>query len=355
MLISVQYARALAALLVVYAHLRGFAVFGPLDGGEFGDMGVDIFFVISGFIMWETSGGQSPADFARRRLSRIVPPYWFYTTLLVLLAWALPRLTPNVTVDAPAIFGSFFFIPYVNHNGLTNPILLQGWTLNYEMFFYVIFGLSLFIASRAVQFWSLAGFFVGCAVVGILYQPDVTAITFYTSTMPLEFVLGIVVSMASKIQARFGVSATALLIGLAGLLYGEVYSSADVPRFVALGLPAAFTLFGLVGLEGLIRRRPIGWLARIGDASYSLYLLHPFILSAAAVAMKLLAARLPAFAGMAGAVTFAIIGIVASAICAHLSFIALEKPMGRYFNALLSGRGRRRELPIAADSVKDSV
>lgn len=352
MLISVQYARAVAALLVVYSHLRGFAVFRPLDFGEFGAMGVDIFFVISGFIMWETSRRQLPGDFAVRRVSRIVPAYWFYTTLLVVLALALPALTPNVRLDAGAILKSYLFIPYVNHNGQTNPILLQGWTLNYEMFFYAVFALSLFIGNRLIQLSAIAGFFVACAVAGLFVGHGATA--FYLSTMPLEFVFGILVSVATRLEIGVGAAAFALLAGLIGLAGASIGAPAELPRFIAFGLPAAIALFGLVGLEPVIRRQPIRWLARIGDASYSLYLLHPFVLSAAAVMVKILDATLHLPDGLAGAALFGAIGISMSTLCAYLSFLFLEKPAGRVLNAWLAVRRHCPEPPIPpSESVKD--
>ncbi|MDB5525907.1 MAG: acyltransferase [Rhizobium sp.] len=347
MLVSVQYARAVAALLVVYAHLRGFGFFTPLDTGEFGGMGVDIFFVISGFIMWESSKGQAPADFALRRLSRIVPAYWAYTTLLILLVLVAPQLTPKIVLDAPSVIWSYLFIPYTDTRGNTNPLLLQGWTLNYEMYFYVVFGLSLFIRHRLIQLGSIVLFFVVSALAGLFVEKDIAIVAYYTSTMLLEFVFGILVNIAAKSRYDgWRLRGGAFLLGIALLLGIGIGDPTAEPRFIMFGLPAAIMLFGLVGLETAVRRRPIKPLALIGDSSYSLYLSHPFVLSGVSAVFKLIDARLFPIAGVAGAGLFGAACVLASVVFAYLSFRFFEKPAGKYLNGLF--RGPRSQVPRPA-------
>lgn len=333
MLISIQYARALAALLVVCAHLTGFAFFQPLQTREFGGMGVDIFFVISGFIIWESSKGQAPKDFAIRRFSRIVPAYWAYTTLLVVLALALPQLTPNIYVDARSLIFSYLFVPYTDMRGNTNPLLLQGWTLNYEMYFYVIFGLSLFIRNRMAQLGAIVAFFLASILLGILIERDTAVVRYYTDTMLLEFLLGILVNIGSKsvwggVPFKMG-----CLVAGAGLLVVMNFGiGTELPRFLAFGVPAAVMLLGLIGCEDAVRRHRVRLFEIIGDSSYSLYLLHPFVLSGVSAALKFVDTRILPINGIAGAVLFGAVSLSVSIILADLSFRFFEKPVGRFLN-----------------------
>src|ERR1700733_8304140 len=132
-LLSIQILRAVAALSVMITHLW-WGLFTP----DFflGAVGVDLFFVISGFIMVYVSEplfGQksSPTTFFVRRVVRIVPLYWMITVAILIGGHSL-GLRPNTTWLN--IVGSFMFIPTTHADGTTEPVLLVGWTLNYEMF-----------------------------------------------------------------------------------------------------------------------------------------------------------------------------------------------------------------------------
>ncbi|RYF35117.1 MAG: acyltransferase [Comamonadaceae bacterium] len=326
-LLSLQYARAVAALLVVYAHLSGFAVFEPLGLPEFGGMGVDLFFVISGFVMWESAGKHTVGEFVLRRVARIVPAYWFYTSLLVLLALAAPSLAPNIRFDGWALAGSYFFIPYTNWQGLQNPILLQGWTLNYEAFFYGVFAISLWLPARRSRFIFVAGLLLSLCVVGVIVRPQGAAATLATSPMLLEFVVGMAISAVLQGWApRRSLSIVLAVAGSVALVAAELVLQPAASRVLFFGIPAGVLLVGLIGLEQALRRRPNAALLRMGDASYSLYLCHPFVLSAAAAAVRGLA---PFIGATATALVFAAIGVLGACAVALLSFHLLEKPLAR--------------------------
>ena len=150
-LASIQILRAAAAMGVVFAHLTESyrAVFNAKDAVwdfYYGNFGVDLFFVISGFVMVYASEalfGQPGASrkFVIRRLIRIVPLYWIATSYAL---WGLLNVTglnlPAATWKS--IFGSYFFLPFPFPTG--GPLLIVGWTLNYEMFFYLIFAIAVF-------------------------------------------------------------------------------------------------------------------------------------------------------------------------------------------------------------------
>lgn len=149
-LISLQALRFLAAGMVVYVHaLATYAdKIGPMSDiptpAALGELGVKLFFCISGYIIYLSSGylragAASVIDFMQRRLTRIAPLYWT-ATLLYALKLALQN-------DAPAlsdILRSLFFIPYADTHGLMRPVLGVGWSLNFEMMFYLLFAGTLF-------------------------------------------------------------------------------------------------------------------------------------------------------------------------------------------------------------------
>jgi exopolysaccharide production protein ExoZ len=164
-LVSIQALRAIAALLVFWGHainavhLKGEADFPHL----YGPFGVDIFFVISGFVMVYSSErlfGQpgAPITFFARRLARIVPLYWAATTILV---WFV---VPYASTKA--VLGSLFFGPHIPSEA---PLLLVGWTLIFEMFFYVVFAIALFAKRR---FAVVAGVTVFLILFSLLFGPD---------------------------------------------------------------------------------------------------------------------------------------------------------------------------------------
>src|SRR5579872_364486 len=156
-LVGIQYLRALAALMVAYSHLAhqipAYLSALSLHRWVTTDRlynGVSIFFVISGFIMYVTGAESSPVQFAKRRLVRIVPLYWLLTGLLFLCALFTPEFARMTVATPQTLAKSLLFIPYFNagQGGRLYPLLIPGWTLNCEMFFYLIFTLTLFAPLR---------------------------------------------------------------------------------------------------------------------------------------------------------------------------------------------------------------
>ena len=152
---SIQILRAAAAMAVVLFHLgdslaRNFGLF-PSNPFPAGSDGVDVFFVISGFIMCYTTAGvdqRSPADFAMKRAARIIPIYYLMTLVLFAVGLVMPSLLASGSATFEQLAKSLLFIPYERANGAVAPVLFLGWTLNYEMFFYAIFTIALIVAPR---------------------------------------------------------------------------------------------------------------------------------------------------------------------------------------------------------------
>ena len=161
---SIQILRAVAALAVVVFH-AGQRVAVPFGVGQ---AGVDIFFVISGFVMWIVSdNGKTPIEFIRARILRIVPLYWVATLLMAVGAWL--GLFPRMRVAWDDLLASLFFVPYYSLSSTKEivPVLRQGWTLNYEMFFYVSFALALML-KRSIQIPVLVLWFIALSICGLI-------------------------------------------------------------------------------------------------------------------------------------------------------------------------------------------
>ena len=140
-LLSIQHLRGVAALMVVFFHCFQWT-WTPFPTGQ---AGVDLFFVISGFVMWTVTERQpqSPAEFLRRRFARIAPPYWLATLLAAGLALAWPALFLEIRVDPEHLWKSLLFLPHRDPFGNPFPVLPVGWTLIYEVFFYLVFAFAM--------------------------------------------------------------------------------------------------------------------------------------------------------------------------------------------------------------------
>ena len=130
---SIQVLRFFAAFSVMMVHLPVF---------EFGIWGVDIFFVISGFIMMYVTENNEKF-FLLKRIFRIVPLYWILTLGVFALAIFVPDVLNNTTANIVHLIKSLFFIPFDKNGTGHFPILFLGWTLNFEVIFYFLFSLSL--------------------------------------------------------------------------------------------------------------------------------------------------------------------------------------------------------------------
>lgn len=275
---SIQWLRALAALAVVAFH----ASLQLGDAFIVGAAGVDVFFVISGFIMWTISArAPRPGAFMVDRIVRITPLYWLATGVMIF--GALAGLFPRVVLTSDHIVYSLLFIPHVSpSNHEVWPLLVQGWTLNYEMFFYALFALTL-LAPRALQAWLLCAIFVALAGAGLMLRPDGVAADFYTDTIILEFAAGVLLAKLFAANVRVGLVPALMFVaaGVGGFIIAHFEGNVG-PRALVFGVPALLLVAGVVGLERAgvsFDWRPATF---VGDASYAIYLFHTFAISVVA-------------------------------------------------------------------------
>jgi len=280
----IQYLRAVAALSVLLYHVllhwlpQYHAHYAFLSGG------VDIFFVISGFVMWGVTAGREGGSwsFFSKRLKRIVPLYWILTTVMLTIMLAMPSALLNSRFDVVHAVTSYLFIPWRHPvEGMFEPLLVQGWTLNYEMIFYLIFALILFAPMR-FRLPAVVGALTGLVVLGFMPHAGTSQLDFYTDPIILEFAMGVCLGAAVTAQRRAPapIAAAAVIAG-SGLLIAGTLTGVFCDRVLMWGIPAALLVSGCVFLE----RETGPWLAPlpllVGDASYSIYLVHPFTVWAA--------------------------------------------------------------------------
>ena len=288
----VQALRAIAAFSVALTHIL-YDALGMAPGAvpvqrAYGAMpwvaGVDIFFVISGFVIVHASrplfGAKGAAGhFAMRRLARIVPPYWLMTTLFLGVMLLLPGSINGDAGGLGYIVKSYLFIPCARPDGLVQPVLGLGWTLNYEMFFYLAFVFFLFFRQviAVILATILLTAFVLAGRAGLLHG---VVLQTWSDPIVLEFCAGMLLALLPGKFTLHAAIRVAIVVGALILLYLQPGWN----RLAAYGIPAAALVFAaIIGKPAPGMPRVEIWLIRLGDASYALYLVHPFVMRAVAL------------------------------------------------------------------------
>jgi exopolysaccharide production protein ExoZ len=337
---SIQVLRGIAALMVVVYHLHDVEqAFGKgppvLDGlARFGYVGVDVFFVISGFVMAIIASGQfaSPGSAGRFLLNRgvrILPPYWIYTSAVVVVAIFAPSML-NADSAGKSVMASYLLWPQVGF-----PLLPVGWTLTYEAYFYLVVAIAIaFVPKRRFTV-----FLCGWAILIALMQGLTQTVPWQevvASPMGWEFIAGALIGIHWK---RLSAHAASLVfwLGLLGFLLAVallnklgIYEHPALLRTAVFGSCSTLIILGLVRREATGVRSTYRVLQRLGDASYSIYLSHLFVIK--------LCAHLWARTGMnettGSHLVFASMALIASGVAGVASYHWLERPClrwGRHF------------------------
>jgi peptidoglycan/LPS O-acetylase OafA/YrhL len=342
---NIQILRGFAAVLVLYFH-SNFIGFGKYPTGGFG---VDIFFVISGYIMAMICE-VSPSKFFLRRVIRIVPPYWAFTLLVFGIAAARPQLVGATNTSVVDLVMSLFFIPFRKGSNLIQPTLVVGWTLNYEMYFYSAIALALLVSKKWAPVLASAAVVVVFGTLR-LFAAKTTAGQFYGADISLEFVLGVgtyYVATRTKLETLTQAKGplVCLAIGALGyLLWFDAYrppAMQGTPHVLLFGIASALLMVSVASLSrvGLdLENRP---LILLGDASYVLYLSHAFVFLAIT---RVLAPKWHWLSE--GSFPMMAVGIVASVAFAVLLHRYGERPALAFFNRHLLKRGGRAPAPLA--------
>ena len=273
---SLQVLRFAAASCVIALHAWQ-AVSGAPNGqnvgvvGTFGPFGVDVFFVLSGFIIATTAPGRAAGLFLKQRLIRIVPLYWLLTLVMMALLARAGMLT------ARPLLASALFIPTLH----AEPYIVVGWTLCYEMLFYAAVAAVLL---RPRWGWIAA---LGLYAAASLARPvwGGPGLQFIGSPLIAEFLFGVLIARAprSSVAAWLTGAAGVVSLGLLALsgyqgvvTRPEFAGSGDWLRVLVYSGPAALLVYAAVQLD--LRGRAWRALAYLGDASYAAYLVHVLVL-----------------------------------------------------------------------------
>ena len=323
---SIQIMRGIASILVVLLHISvkgGQYGNGALKGFTVGGSGVDLFFIISGYIMcFSTDGRQlNFSQFLLLRIRRIMPFYWLTTTVGLVIYLYDPKLV-NSSGGETSIWASYVLFP--NGKKFLNA---NGWTLSFEFFFYLVF--AFFIGKGTDRAMRISSAILLILVgLGLFFMHNGFAVYFITNNLYIEFVFGMGCfywfnRRGALLGAGYGVA-----LCLLGSLLLAAEQAAHVPhqeewRGYLWGIPMLFVFAGLLGLEDMIRR--VSSVVRtlfleIGNSSYSLYLVHPFVLSGTAMCLKhFKMASDPIF------FTFAL--LIPTVVAGHLAYLYIEKPL----------------------------
>jgi peptidoglycan/LPS O-acetylase OafA/YrhL len=297
---TVQLLRAVAVIVVMLSH-AGHELSTIFSGSGrsfhdpflFGNFGVDLFFVISGFIMVHTAWNEfarpgAAGDFMIRRLIRILPLYWSATTLMILVVIAIPGVVHTATSDIGQWVASYLFVPYAREgDGLIRPVLGLGWSLEYEMFFYFIFAISLILPR--LYGLAFAGLALPVTVIIAAGFGDTTIGRFLSHPVMLEFVAGLVLGVMYRTGIRI-TRAAGVVLAVAAVIM--IYATpafgpeVDAMRHIHYGIPSMLLVSAAAisqedALAGVFRPG-----ALVGEISYSAYLTHPFLVGAMGVAFS---------------------------------------------------------------------
>ncbi len=340
---NLQAVRAFAAIIVAFFH-TGY-VYGTLHA--VGSFGVDIFFVLSGYIMARICE-KTPTYFLRRRLIRIVPPYWTLTLLLFAVASRFPQLMGNTRPHVSELLKSLFFIPFFKESGLIRPLLFVGWSLNYEMLFYLLIWISLFLLPR----WPLllpSAVIVAGHIAAAAAHPQGVLGAFLAEPFILEFPLGALayylaraVPAAAAVRWRWG--SLGLVLGCTGALVLLQLFRPPLSHTAEGSLYDLLSMLVVLGTSLLSQGgwdTRLAWVVLIGDASYVLYLAHPYCeyFQQRVLAPHLALLRTDQLPG-------SILAVMVSIGVGVLLHIYAERPTLVYLNERFGGHRKGAEFPV---------
>lgn len=307
---NIQVLRAFAAIIVVVFHIVGASDSYKMSTelfsltGSLGRSGVDIFFIISGFIMLYTQHNKTttPIKFIKDRFIRVVPIYWFFSLLFLSIYLVMPSIFREYQPNLGFIISSFLFSSeWVLKK---HPLLSVGWTLEYEMLFYFVFSIAL-VFSLKNRFY--------IPIILILFLPVFPNIDFVI----YEFLLGMLVAKI-YLDQKLKINGWILLI-ISIVLFAFLNTFAnDLHRLIIFGIPSFFLVLAVLNLSSITNK----FLLHLGNASYSIYLVQVF--------------TLPLFYKIASNyfsfINFDILAVAAlavSIVAGSVSYLLIEKPLTR--------------------------
>lgn len=291
---GIQYLRAYAAILVVINHFcnNGQYYFEALNFRIIGGFGVDIFFIISGFIMAYTLGEfnketnkQSAISFMKKRILRIYPIYLIILVPFIFIYFLKSHFGIS-GINIPSLIGSLLILPSITNDENYHMINSPAWTLVYEMFFYITLSLTIFFSTNKKK--SLINYSILLIITLIIVNVFnlqgkrlgwVNLHYIIGDTLLLDFILGFIIYFIKKKDIKMNIPKPMLLILLIGATSLSMYfANKGYPRFISYGL-TAFLVVTAFTISNSINNTTNKTLLFLGAASYSIYLSHPLLFS----------------------------------------------------------------------------
>jgi|KBSSwiStaDraftv2_1062776.scaffolds.fasta_scaffold46429_2 peptidoglycan/LPS O-acetylase OafA/YrhL len=352
---SLQALRFLAASMVLISHLlietrahplRGMiAVYDPTKIKW--ATGVDIFFIISGFIIYYLTKDKFGVpgfakSFIKNRFVRVVPLYWVYLTLFIIVALVSKSSINGTDISLMRVVSSYLFLPWPRSDGTFYPVFEIGWTLNFEIMFYFVFSAALLFSKKA-GLTLLSAAFIMLAMFGLLTRTSISFLMFYTRPIIIEFLFGILIAhfYVKGIRLPALVRITMVAAGFIALTWAVAHSiQSDIHlRPFWGGIPAALIVSGVVLGPDI---RGDAWYTNLivigGNVSYSLYLTHMFSLRLLSIIWEKLA--------LPGGLLYFGVSFTVAMFGAYVAYRIVEQPL-----LALMRRGVRRKSATAAVTV----
>jgi len=343
-LVSLQALRAGAAISVSLVHLNLISVM--LQGGsnERATLyplasGVDLFFVISGFIMVYSSGqlfGKSDSlyIFFMRRIARVVPIYW--------LTMSIDLFLERKPLSLTNLFGSYFFVPFMESDGSIVPLYGVGWTLNFEMFFYCVFSIMIMFR-RSIAILGVSTVLFSMMVLENLLQTPPIPVIFWSDPIVFEFIFGMLLAVIYRrgIRLPLPICLAMIVAGVCAVWWPSPsmpplgwWVSPSGSRFLFWGIPATMVVAGAI-----LQRRSLPFavprpIEILGNASYSVYLVHILVFNSILILWPYGLNTFPILVVL-------ICGEALTIVVSVGSYYLFEHPMNRLIQRLLIGRGAR--------------
>lgn len=339
MIKNLHFLRAFAAVIVVFYHMQAMlnAQFGGALHTYFGVAGVDVFFMISGFVMLHTNYSlkRNPIEFWIDRLIRILPLYWMALAALLLIFVAGMHPAGLHSFTASDLITSVLLIPHERSTGGSEPLLAVAWTLIYELYFYFIFGALLLLKSIRMIVISLSVIFLGSTALYFTPLANNFYFSVYTNPILLEFLAGVLLAVAYNklnIPENFKIwgkisGAAAAVFGLGLILLYDFYNGSQIKghfhQMTVFFIPALFVVGGALLAEKSGLHISSKALMLLGSASYATYLFHMITMQAIIkIAGKLISIKGPWLEPSVVVITLIITLAIGNLIHLHL-----EKPL----------------------------
>ncbi len=302
-----------------------------------GAAGVDIFFVISGFIMVLTSFDRfdqkgASIKFLKARIRRILPTYYLFTTVTVIILLVFPDLYQTLRFNPEQTICSYLLLLSNDITGNPGTLIGVGWTLSFEAFFYIVFAIMLNFEKKYLLPSLTILFSIG-VIVGYIFEKPHPSTIVITNPLLFEFLFGCCLGFIYKKEVSFNKYALLLSIVI-GFVWiysagetGWVKGFLDRNRVFAFGIPSMIVVAGSVLLEKEIGFKIHKSLLTIGDSSYSLYLSHQYTLQACSLLLfpLLIAYNVPS-------IIVVTIGIGITVLFGLVSYLLFEKPVSKALN-----------------------